>query len=1238
MNKKILPLLALLFVINNIVAQNIAPLATVSANGQNAAGCQTGACATLNDLNFGTCGTQQMWISTTTPPNATLGVDWIQWDWSSQRVLNRFVIHHAQNTARFLTGATIQTWNGSAWVTVGSFSNLPMQCINTVNFNAVATSRIRITGFLMQGTGQLSNPNFREIEIFGPNFRNDAGVTSISAIDICQFKQKISTSVTNFGIRRLDSFRLHWSVNGVNRPIRYISSSILTGNSITYDLDTAFIFSQNTNYDFRVWTTYPNGFVVDSGAANDLFTSKVEFMGTPSLPTIVDTKQCGQGRAMLKGTPASNRDSILWYTQASGGIPIANGRNVLGPFITQTSTFYGHSVKIASSNTTFTHPAFTGVNLTQANHYGTMFNVTVLKDILMDSLMLRLNYTTPTSMGYQLYYKLGTYAGFQTNASAWTILNEGTTNILTINGATFAKLSAKSLFLYAGNTYSFYVTSDINLGGGNSFLHLLSAPTVSNVDISLLTSGSVILGKFGATSVTANYLPDVSFLYKRECVSSARLPYIVTVKPRPIGASVVKGSTFQGQFRNGTPNDPDVLEIGKTNTYNLIPPTGYINADHGSTWSVNIVNARTKFNVLVPPSEYTVVAPGSGAGTLSFKPKSLYLDSTITFSINISDLGPHFCDSTISRTIYIAPTPKPNFKLPTAACSNNEVFFENTSTIHSGLLTYMWYFGDGDSSDANTPTHTFAAYGTYNVKLRTISDRWLVVKDTTMVLNVGEVPMAKFSLINRCFGTNLSFINNSTVSVGTLSYKWRFGDGNEQNTISSSTIQKGYATAGIYKVTLIADNAGCKDSVIKNAYQFAKPLPNFNLLSGSCSNEPFQFVNTTTIAIGSYGSIWDFNDMGNIATDNNATYTFSSGGAKNVELRINSEFNCTDSITKIITVKQAPEAQFSYPFACEFTPTPFTNLSDLKGGTLQSYTWNFSQGVPVFTVNPTVNWAALGDRKVTLKTMLTNGCSSEITKDIAVGVQPIVDFEFNNQCIGNETVFTNFTTHRIGDINYTWNFDDGSTATQPSTKHTFALPNTYNVKLKANVVGGCSDSITKAVAISDLPATCDFDFARNWNVSSQNFVFTPKTGSATGINYKWLMGDGKTINSNAAGVNYTFDNVLKYCVTMIASNAAGCECSKTKCISVLTDLPSLSNTQFSVFPNPSNGVFNLTTLEMYKNVKVEVYNTLGKKVKAFSFENSNTNELNLTEFATGVYMLKVIANNQVGIVKVNIVR
>ncbi|MFC1734418.1 hypothetical protein ACFL6I_29310, partial [candidate division KSB1 bacterium] len=141
---------------------NIAPMATPTASA-----CNTGPCSTLNDLNYGVCGSQQMWVPTSGPPSLTPGVDWIAFEWPAAKSIESMTIHHAQDNARFLTGFTLQTWNGSSWVTQFTISSLPMQCINHIPFPIVInTKQFRITSFQMTGTGQNSNPNFREMEIW----------------------------------------------------------------------------------------------------------------------------------------------------------------------------------------------------------------------------------------------------------------------------------------------------------------------------------------------------------------------------------------------------------------------------------------------------------------------------------------------------------------------------------------------------------------------------------------------------------------------------------------------------------------------------------------------------------------------------------------------------------------------------------------------------------------------------------------------------------------------------------------------------------------------------------------------------------------------------------------------------------------------------------------------------------------------------------------------------------------
>lgn len=1199
--------------------QNVAPQATVTAST-----CNTGACATLNDLNFGTCGTQSMWISTGTPPSTTPGVNWIQWDWTSPKTLNKFIIHHAQTNSRFLAGARIEYWNGSAWVFVSTFSNLTPACSSVVNFPTTSTSRLRITSFTMSGT-QLSNPNFREIEVFGPTYNNDAGVTAFSSLNTCTYNQSISAVVTNLGKLNLDSFRLSWSVNNVFQSTQYVNSNLSTGQSTSVVLNSSFTFSPNTVYDIRAWTDLPNG-TTDSLQSNDLLLNSIDFMGAASDPTVTDFVQCGRGFPMLTATTGNVADSVFWYDNSSGGNMIGLGKTITGPFTTSTRTFYAQSAKL-SKNISLQTNQTTAVNVRQTEPYGGMQTITVNKPVVLDSIQFRLYYATPINCGYQVYYKTGAHTGFLTNPSAWTKLNEGVVTYITVAGVNYGRVSTNFLNLSPG-TYSFYVTTDLDFGAGNSLYSTSGGPGASNADMSILTGGNIIIGKFGSTQ-TLTYQPELRYIYKNQCVSVNRSPLTVTVKPTPIGASVSMGTPFQGKFRLGLPVNPDVIEVGKTLTYQFEPPTGYNNSDHGSTWFLSSVSAYTRFNVLVPSSDYTVTAPsGSTKAQLTFKPNSVWLDSLITFSVKFADLGPHYCDSTVKRTIYVAPTPKPNFTFPTSICHGDQTLFENISTIHSGVSSYKWYFGDGDSSDFNSPVHEYDAPGTYFVRLVAKSFIWDVVKDTTIEVNIGEVPLVDFKVNNACQGSSIVLVNNTVIGNGVLSYEWNFGDNSPNATTTNAS--KAYTIPGPYLVKLTASANGCTASRTKVVYQFARPVADYVKVEGECLNDKFKFVNNSTIQLGQFGTKWDFDDVGNIATDQNTEYSFQNAGMKNVKLLVISEFGCKDSITRLINVKQIPTTDFTYPYACDLTATPFTNTTVLNGETLLRYDWDFGTGLTSTQTNPNVSWPGTGMRNVRLRTTLTNGCKTEVTKQIVVGVQPKVDFEFENKCSGEPVSFTNLTTYSNGKVNYEWNFGDNVFSSTPSPVHLYnsgTTSQTYYVQLKASIENGCADSLIQGVTINPIPTTCDFDYERNWAVNSRNYVFTPTGGSTNDITYTWILGDGNRKTSVNSGTNYTYKGNLKYCVTMVAKNSSGCECSNTKCISITTGIDDVSmESPFGIYPNPTNGKFNIVSEEYRDAYTVNIYNSIGELIMTRYVEEGD-GTFDLSEYASGVYTVSIRTEN-----------
>ena len=64
----------------------------------------------------------------------------------------------------------------------------------------------------------------------------------------------------------------------------------------------------------------------------------------------------------------------------------------------------------------------------------------------------------------------------------------------------------------------------------------------------------------------------------------------------------------------------------------------------------------------------------------------------------------------------------------------------------------------------------------------------------------------------------------------------------------------------------------------------------------------------------------------------------------------------------------------------------------------------------------------------------------------------------------------------------------------------------------------------------------------------------------------------------------------------------------------------------SIYPNPVNNGRLFVYITTYKNLtkKVEIFNVLGKKI----FDtNLSGKELNISQFSTGVYILKITENN-----------
>jgi PKD repeat protein len=696
------------------------------------------------------------------------------------------------------------------------------------------------------------------------------------------------------------------------------------------------------------------------------------------------------------------------------------------------------------------------------------------------------------------------------------------------------------------------------------------------------------------------------------------------VLPSPSGFEFVKGSTFQGRFDVGVA--PDLIEAGKTNSYELVPSTGFTNANYSSAWSIPSVIAVTESGMVVPSSDYTVTYPsGSTNGKLIFTGSDTYMDSIITFMMTVKNL-PNGCDSVVKRKIRIVPTPKVNFKLPPSICLGDDIPFENLSSVHSGTNLYKWFFDDGDSSDADNPFHEFTTAGFYDIKLIATSQPWGIVRDTTITIKVSEIPDVKFRANNKCQGIAVEFQNQSSVSSGTMTYDWDFGDGSSHSLAKDPSHL--YASPGGYKVTLKVDANGCQALLVKNAYMFARPVADFVApATPVCSKTQVELENTSTLASGRMGALWTFGD-GGLSTMAKGLHTYQASGTYMVKLLSISEFECKDSVTKQVVIKPSPEPNFVGNQFCGKIPTVFTNTTS-EALPNPVYNWTFSDNYTSNLKHVTRSWPYEGPFSATLKADYSNGCSGTTTKDFTVYIQPKADFNVDDICSGETARFVNKSQGDRAGMVFDWDFGDSDSSSDmaPSNMYNPPVTTTYTVTLVVSYPQACSDTVRKSITVSESPV-CDFTYK---TLGFLNTEFTPSIG--TYAKYEWFFGEGGTDIISHPKYQYTYAG--NFNVTMRATNAAGCTCEVTKKVAATTSVKSLNTANgISIYPNPNNGTFTVKNVNN-ESMNVEVFTILGSKIFSRATDGGEM-KVSLDDHAKGIYLVKVTMNGITSTSKVTV--
>ena len=258
--------------------------------------------------------------------------------------------------------------------------------------------------------------------------------------------------------------------------------------------------------------------------------------------------------------------------------------------------------------------------------------------------------------------------------------------------------------------------------------------------------------------------------------------------------------------------------------------------------------------------------------------------------------------------------------------------------------------------------------------------------------------------------------------------------------------------AGSYRVYIVASNSA-GDSSPSNTVTFtiASTLQaafSYSPQSGFAGVTNFTFYDESTG--GTVNSrVWTFGD-GSSSTAAVATHMYSLPGQYSVMLSVNGGQSQTAKLINVLA-----------PLSASFTWSPVNpsvddtiSFTDLSSGATSSWAWTFGDGSSSSVQNPSKKYSLPGTYPVKL-TITSNTGQASVTKSVVVTatapITPSVSAAFDAPSAVPAGTPVTFIDRSLGTPTiWAWTFGDGSSSTLQNPSHTFAVPGSYTVALRAS--------------------------------------------------------------------------------------------------------------------------------------------------------------------------------------------
>lgn len=540
------------------------------------------------------------------------------------------------------------------------------------------------------------------------------------------------------------------------------------------------------------------------------------------------------------------------------------------------------------------------------------------------------------------------------------------------------------------------------------------------------------------------------------------------------------------------------------------------------------------------PTSWSWSFPGGSPSSSSLPTPTVTYVSSGTKTVSLKATNQAGCEQTTQVDIEIDASPSASFS-SNDRFSCNHRYDVSFNDVSSNASTWLWDFGDGDSSAEQHPIHDYYGSGSYNVSLTVGNSNGCTNTITFPSYVTIERPVADFSFDTDrgCIPLEVNFsdVSQTYFTEPITARKWSFFEGipSTSTTGTSETVE--YGLVDSFDVQLIVTTqSGCKDTLRATDTIIAGDDPVVDFIfdpTSACADSNIEFTN---LSVGTNFYDWRFGD-GGTSELSDPRHIYADTGYFSITLIAG--FNgCADTVLKDSSLYIIPPiAKFNYSFDCD---DPYRITFNDISIDAKSWKWQFGDDDSSSLQHPEHVYDSSGFARISLK--VTNGACEHERLGLVILADPQAEFnvDSNNICKPYDPGLNDLSSDAVS---WEWKIGESTSLNGQSPLNTMTNPGTFDAKLIITGANSCKDSITKDDFISVLGTDVDFSPSITRGCSPLEVDFTDLSDAPDGIDsYEWIFGDGRT--SEEADPSHSFINPFVHYVTLSVVDNNGCEDSK----------------------------------------------------------------------------------------------